>query len=105
MITPESFQTYSINKHPRGDAIRRILAASIQAVDPASLVKQCVTREGDSLWVGETEHALENGRVILIGLGKAARKRAEENFIRQLGSGVSGLSQLNHHPSIGCRCD
>ena len=72
MIQPESFLTHSLSRHPRGESIRRILAAAIQAVDPGAAVSQFLRREKDSLIVDGREYFLGDvERVRVLGLGKA----------------------------------
>ncbi|HKZ44839.1 MAG TPA: DUF4147 domain-containing protein [Anaerolineales bacterium] len=72
MLKPDSFRTHSLDKHPSGDAIRRVLFSSIDAVEPGRLVKQAVQREGNSIIIDAHEFPLESGRIVLLGLGKAA---------------------------------
>jgi hydroxypyruvate reductase len=73
MLTPDSFQTHTLRQNQRGAAIQRILAAAIQAVEPQSAVQRFVHREGSTLWVDDRPYPLEKaGRILLLGLGKAA---------------------------------
>jgi hydroxypyruvate reductase len=72
MIRPESFATHSLSHHPRGDAIARILASAIHAVEPGSALRRFVHREGNSLFIEQREYLLDEiGRVYILGLGKA----------------------------------
>jgi hydroxypyruvate reductase len=73
MNAPDSFQTSSLQQHPQGAAIRRILAAAVQAVEPGEAVRRFVRRTGDMLRVGEERYALQDFHTIhLLGIGKAA---------------------------------
>jgi hydroxypyruvate reductase len=64
--------------HPRGEAVRRILATAINAVAPGEAVRRFVRREADRLYIGtpgSTPRVYEldqTGRVLVFGLGKAA---------------------------------
>ena len=69
--------------HPAGQAVTRVLAAALEAVDPYAAVLRHLRREGDRLWVGEQDLRLSNAirRVWVVGAGKAgfpmARAAAE----------------------------
>lgn len=74
MLQPQSFQTHTLSRHPRGGAIGRILAAAIQAVEPGEAVRRFVHRDGDALIVDGRVYPLEGiGRIRILGLGKAAQ--------------------------------
>lgn len=67
------FSTHTLSHHPRGDSVARILAASLQAVEPGTAVKNFIRRGGNSLFVHECEYFLEDiGRIRVLGLGKAS---------------------------------
>ncbi|HSQ40099.1 MAG TPA: glycerate-2-kinase family protein, partial [Anaerolineales bacterium] len=71
-IRPESFATRTLSRHPRGEAIRRILAAAIRSVEPGTAVRQFVRRENNSLFINGQEYSLDKiGQVRVLGLGKA----------------------------------
>jgi len=73
MINPERFLTTSLAVLPEGKKAVRILAASIEAVDPGKAVRRFVRREGSLLWVEEKPYDLNNyRRVFLAGAGKAS---------------------------------
>ena len=72
MPIPDLFRTHSLDKHPKGDAIRQILSSSIQAVDPNTLVQQFIQRDRNTLWINGNMYPVEQGRIVLLGLGKAA---------------------------------
>ena len=72
MISPNSFFTHPLSRHPGALAITRILAAAIQAVEPGTAVKNFIRREGDSLSINERKYYLGNiKRIRILGLGKA----------------------------------
>ena len=78
MIQPESFSTYTLSRHWRGNSIRRILAAAIQAVEPGAAVRQFIRRENDSLFIDEHEYFLGDiERIRALGLGKACLAMAQ----------------------------
>ena len=73
MLSAESFLTASLRRIPDGQAIARILAASIQAVEPSAAVERFVSRSGDGLKVAGRVYQLSSFRkVCLLGIGKAA---------------------------------
>jgi len=73
MLTPGSFLTHTLTRHPRGEAITRILAVSLQSVEPGTAVRRFVKRQGKILSINGQEFDLGGiGRILLLGLGKAA---------------------------------
>ncbi len=57
--------------------LRRIFLAGVEAVDPAAALKRRVKREGETLFVGEEAHPLEQyERIFVVGAGKAAAPMA-----------------------------
>ncbi len=50
-----------------------LIAASLAAVDPAAAVRSNLRRDGDRLLVGQKEFAPDQGRVFLVGAGKAVQ--------------------------------
>ena len=78
MIPAESFQTASLRAAPQGEAITRILAATIQAVEPGAAVQRFVQRTGDRLVIsGRTYDLTAFGHVVLLGIGKASLAMSE----------------------------
>jgi len=74
MISPESFHTRTLSQFP---AVRRILAAAIQAVEPGTAVSRYLKREGDQLSINGKDYALgEVRRIHVLALGKAAHAMA-----------------------------
>jgi glycerate 2-kinase len=78
MIPAESFQTSSLRALPDGEAICRILAAAINAVEPGEAIRHFVQREGDALSVSGKAYDLSAyRRVCLLGIGKASAGMSE----------------------------
>ena len=70
---PEAFLTHSLTNLPGGIKVAKILSASLAAVEPKEVVKKYLTRHGDRFLIGdETMDLNAFGRIILIGIGKAA---------------------------------
>ena len=73
MAAPASFLTHTLARHPQGQAVTRILAAALDAVDPAAAVRRFARREEMSLFVEGQEYRLDKtGLVRILGLGKAS---------------------------------
>lgn len=73
MLSAESFLTASLRNAPQGQAITRILATSIRAVEPGAAVERFVHGSGSIVYVAGREYDLTNYRhVNLLGFGKAA---------------------------------
>jgi glycerate 2-kinase len=73
MIPADHFWTRSIRADPHGESITRILAASLEAVEPGEAVKRSLELNGDVLTVGGRELDLSSFEHIhSLGLGKAA---------------------------------
>ena len=73
MFSAESFRTASLRLTREGESISRILAASINAVEPGAAVERFVHRSGDIVQVAGREYRLADFRnVRLLGIGKAA---------------------------------
>ena len=73
MLSAESFLTSSLRSALLGQAITRILAASIHAVEPQAAVKRFVKREGNVLTVSGRAYDLKLFRhVAMLGIGKAS---------------------------------
>jgi glycerate 2-kinase len=73
MISGESFQANSLEVHPQGAAIQRILAAAVNSVEPGVAVRRVISREGGTLLVGGDNLDLTNYRnIYLLGIGKAS---------------------------------
>jgi glycerate 2-kinase len=91
-MNPELLQTTSLRATPSGAAITRILAAALDAVEPAAAVRRFLRRAGDDLYVGEQRYDLARyERVLLIGVGKAGApmaRAAAEVLGERLAAGV-----------------
>ena len=71
-MNPSRLLTHSLKKHPHGECVTRILAAALEAVEPARAVRQHLRREGDTLTIGEQTYDLTQfERVLVIAFGKA----------------------------------
>ena len=60
----------------RREPILRIMQAALQAVDPRRAVLKQLRRDGNVLFVGNRPYALDQGRVIVVGAGKAGAPMA-----------------------------
>ncbi len=73
MFSPDRFLTHTLERHPWGPALTRILAAAIQAVEPGAAVRRFVRRQGRSLRIADREYDVRDvRRLIVLGLGKAS---------------------------------
>ncbi len=90
MISAESFWTHSLHAAPRGESITRILAASIQAVNPFEVVNRSIEMTGDVLTIAGRSFNLSGYKhVHFLGVGKAAPGMAEA-LVGKLGSRLTG---------------
>ena len=72
-ISPQSLLTRSLRESPRGEKAARIMAASLDAVDPVRLVRRRLAREGSTLTFQNDLFDLgEYSRIYLLAVGKAA---------------------------------
>jgi hydroxypyruvate reductase len=75
---PGRFSSSTLRGIPAGDAIQRILAAAIQAVEPGAAVRRAVQRQQEVLYIaGERLHLDDFEHISLVALGKAALPMAE----------------------------
>jgi hydroxypyruvate reductase len=73
MISADSFLTHTLSRHPRGAAVRNILAAALQAVEPDAAVRKFIRREKNHLFMDVREYSLGDiERIRVLGLGKAS---------------------------------
>jgi glycerate 2-kinase len=71
-VSAAQFQTASLRNHPRGEAVTRILAAAVNAVEPGASVRRVVRREGNRLTIRDQSLDLrEYHQVAIISIGKA----------------------------------
>ena len=76
-MNPDLFLTQSLLSHPHGEAIRRVLAAALQAVDPYQAVLDALQRQGDMLLAGGQSYDLAAARrIVVVGAGKAGQPMA-----------------------------
>ena len=54
--------------------IDRLIHAALQAADPVKAVKRKLHKDGESLIVGANTYSLTQGRIFIVGIGKAALK-------------------------------
>ncbi len=70
--------THSLQRTPGGEAISRILAAALEAVEPSQAVRRHVKRQGNRLHIaGKTYDLNEVNRLFLISFGKASLPMAQ----------------------------
>lgn len=112
-MDPRRLWTDALRASPRGEAITRILAAALAAVEPAAAVRRFLRRDGELLALGEHTLDLRHvDRVIVVGAGKAgapmARAAAEalgdrlsaglvvvkDGHLEQPGKGADGTLRL-----------
>lgn len=78
MLRPESFLTHTLVHHPHGQAVTRILAAAIHAVEPQAAIRRIVRFNGKTLEVDGEKYPLdEMGRILILGFGKASLSMAQ----------------------------
>ncbi|MEJ2598497.1 MAG: glycerate kinase [Anaerolineales bacterium] len=76
-MQPDKLSCPVTQDQPWGQAVARILAAALQAVDPADAVARHLTRHNHHLQAGEHSYDLENfERIWLVGAGKAGAPMA-----------------------------
>ncbi len=78
MLSADSFWSYSLHQSTHGEAVTRILAAAIQAVEPHEVIRRSVERQGDRLAVSGRAYDLnEFEHIYLLAFGKASLGMAE----------------------------
>jgi len=76
-MDPDLLLTDSLRAAPQGAAVTRILAAALDAVDPAAAVHRYLRRDGNLLRAGEQIYDLAHyQRVLVVGAGKAGAPMA-----------------------------
>ncbi|MBE0411156.1 MAG: glycerate kinase [Anaerolineales bacterium] len=74
---PERFLTTTLSTKPWGQAVTRILAAALQAVEPQAAVNRHMRKEGRHLYIGDRVYDLDRiQRVFVVGAGKAGAPMA-----------------------------
>jgi glycerate 2-kinase len=103
VIEPDSFRTPTLDAHPRGAAVRRILAASVRAVEPGAAVRRFFRKDGRTLVIADEAFDLSSfRRVALLGFGKASVAMAEAVF-DLLGDVISEALVISKHAPRGGR--
>ncbi len=78
LVNPASLLTESLRESPWGAAICRVMAAALNAADPAVAIRRSLHREGNALHAdGFTWQPAEGGRIYLVAAGKASVPMAE----------------------------
>lgn len=94
---PERFSTYTLRNLPAGQAIQRILAAAIAAVEPGAALRRAVRRQEDRLHIaGQTYELAHFDHIYLAALGKAALPMAEA-LAALLGANLSAGLVITKH--------
>lgn len=76
-MNPDLLLTNSLRAAPWGPAVARIMAAALDAVDPAVAIQRHLRRDGSLLRAGEQAYDLSRyERVFVVGAGKAGRPMA-----------------------------
>ncbi|MCU0490031.1 MAG: DUF4147 domain-containing protein [Chloroflexaceae bacterium] len=71
------FLTTTLRSLPHGDAMARVLAAALAAVEPAAAVRRFLRLEDETLLVGEQRYDLSQiERIFLVSVGKAGAPMA-----------------------------
>jgi len=97
-MDPSRFITRSLKSSPRGDSIKRILAAALGAVEPAAAVRRNLHRQEDQLVIaGRAYHLDRYHRVFIVGAGKAAYPMASQ-AARQLSVVPPVPGSAGRHP-------
>jgi glycerate 2-kinase len=104
-MNPGSFWTTSFRDTPWGERVTRILAAALDAVDPAAAVRRFLHRDGNLLHVGEQVYDLAKyERVFLVGVGKAGTpmaRAAAEVLGDRIAGGVVVVKEGHSDSSTG----
>ena len=97
MLSAESFCTHSLSTASEGKAVARILAATIQAVEPGQVLKAALRREGSLLTIqGRTYDLSAFQSVQFLGLGKASVAMAEA-LVDLIGDQIDGGLVITKH--------
>lgn len=74
----KDFSTQTLQQHPFGNQISKILAASLQAVEPGQAIRRFVKCEGEHLHFADQTYPLDSfDRISVLGLGKATQSMAQ----------------------------
>lgn len=96
-INPNSIHTSTLRTHPHRAVIQETLSAALASVDPERVIRDFITRDGDTLRFGDDQIDLNDySDVIVIGAGKASGAMAKA-FCEILPDKVSkGLILVKH---------
>ena len=101
MFVPQQFLTHSLQKHPHGQAVARILAASINAVEPGAAVQSFAQRDGNRLIINKQVYELDEiERIHILGVGKAAPGMANALAALLPDRSTRGLIITKHAPDV-----
>src|SRR5689334_10238429 len=96
-MNPDLLLTKSLRDAPWGAAVARIMAAALDAVEPAAAVRRFLRRDGGLLRAGDRTYDLGRyERVFVVGTGKAGApmaRAAAEALGDRLTSGVVVVKQ------------
>jgi hydroxypyruvate reductase len=70
-VKPDQFLTRTLRSHPRGESIARILAASLDAVEPGEAVRRYLSIVNGTLSLAGNPIEVK-GKILILGIGKAA---------------------------------
>ena len=108
-MNPDLLLTDSLRALPGGAAITRILAAALDAVDPAAAVHRHLHRDGDVLRAGDQTYDLRAyQRVFVVGTGKAGApmaRAAADVLGDRLAGGVVVVKGYDDTQAKECRGD
>ena len=102
-MDPSRLQTASLQKHPSGAAITRVMAAALEAVDPYRAVSAHLELCDEQLRIARQVYDLSHfRRIILVGAGKAAYPMAHA-ALDILGTRISSgllITKDGHAPTL-----
>lgn len=93
-----------LDSHPKGDLIKRIISAALEAADPANAVRSTLRREGNTLQVGSQFFDLDAlANIYVIAFGKAAPSMASSarEVLRDSLSGGIVVSKYSTEDNLG----
>jgi hydroxypyruvate reductase len=105
-MKPSQFLTETLRTSPHGEAVCRVLAAAINAVEPGAAVNRHMSRSGSKLTIaGKTYDLDAYRRVLVFGFGKAsvpmcnaATNMLGDRFAK--GIAITKTSATNDHPHL-----
>jgi glycerate 2-kinase len=76
-MKPDLLLTNTLRRHANGTMIAGVLAAALQAVDPAVAVRKALRRQADTIWIADQAYAITPGQqVVVVAIGKAGAPMA-----------------------------